>query len=110
MLCVQCDYFVSSGFLFGIGEHNYRLCVQTYKERNLENFHNPFGVSSSLLLVNSVDEFDVPQFDCRSSVSQNSNIVFVGACVYWMDEGMNGRMYGCCFHIGLLTVTAQNIV
>jgi hypothetical protein len=78
---VQCDYFVSRGLLFGTGEHNYRLCVQTYKERNLENVQGPFVVSPPLLLVNSVDEFGVPQFDCQSSVSLNSNIVVVGACV-----------------------------
>jgi len=67
-------------------------------------------LSSTLLLVNSVDEFGFPQFDCQSNVSLNSNIVVVGACAHWLDEGMNGRMNGCCFLIGLLTVTAQNIV
>jgi len=90
VLRVQCDYFVSSGFLFVIFGHNYRLCVQTYKERNLENLHDPFIVTSPLLLVNSVDEFGVPQFDCQSNVSLNSNIVIVGSCVHWPDEGMNG--------------------
>jgi len=107
---VQCDYFVSSGFLFEIGRRTYRLRVQAYKERNLENLRDPFVVSSPLLLVNSVDEFGVPQLDCQSNVSLNSNIVVVGACVHWLDEGMNGRMNGCCFLSGLLTVTAQNIV
>lgn len=81
MLRVQCDYFVSRGFLCGTDEHNYRLCVQTYIERNLEILRDPFVVSPPLLLVNSVDEFGVPQFDCQSNVSLNSNIVVVGACV-----------------------------
>jgi hypothetical protein len=57
----------------------------------------------------------IPQFDCQSNVSLNLNIVVVGAytvcvcvcvCVHWADEGMND----CCCLIGLLTVTAQNIV
>jgi hypothetical protein len=104
-------YCVSSGLLFGTGERNYRLCVQTYRERNLENLRDPFVISSPLLLVNSVDEFGVPQFDCQSNVSLNSNIVVVGACVFWPYERMTGRMNGCCFLvIGLSTVTAQNVV
>ena len=85
MLRVQCDYFVSRGFLLRTGEHNYRLCVQTYKERNLENLRDPFVVSPPLRLVNSVDEFGVPQFDCQSNVSLNSNIVVVGACVFVLE-------------------------
>jgi len=104
-------YCVSSGLLFGTGENNYRLCVQTYREPNLENLRDPFVVSSPLLLVNSVDELGVAQFDCQSNVSLNSNIVVVGASVYWPYGGMNGRMNGCCFlSIRLSTVTAQNVV
>jgi hypothetical protein len=60
-------YCVSSGLLFGTGEHNYRLSVQTYRERNLENLRDPFVVSSLLLLMNSVDEFGIPQFDCLTA-------------------------------------------
>ena len=81
------------------------------EERNLENLRDPFVVSSPLLLVNSVDEFGVPQFDCQIDVSLNTNIVFVGACVWVLDGRRNERANEWpLFSYRTLTATAQNIV